>query len=208
MLALKVTLTALLLSLTTTSAEIPPFDSWPSRRIKLPDVSIHLKHHGSGPPLVLLHGQPQHSLTWHTIAPLLAQEYTVIVPDGRGAGASGIPYPEKYTAEALANDVDGILTALGVTGKAFSRLRPRGRSCRSILPHAPRESRSISSVGICASRLRIRGIHGSGRTWLVEQSLALIPTHGPRRCDVLGARSGTAVFTVVLLARGLLRIGG
>ena len=43
----------------------------------------------------------------------------MIVPDGRGAGASGIPYPEKYTAEALADDVDGILTALGITGKAF-----------------------------------------------------------------------------------------
>ncbi|PWW72425.1 putative hydrolase [Tuber magnatum] len=119
MLVLTITLTALLFSFTATTAEVPPFDSWPSRRIKLPEVFIHLKHHGAGPPLVLLHGQPQHSLTWHTIAPILARDYTVIVPDGRGAGASRIPNPEKYTAEALAKDVDGILTALNISGKAF-----------------------------------------------------------------------------------------
>lgn len=49
------------------------FDDWEYERIQLDDVSIHFRYHGEGPPVLLVHGFPQHSLTWHTIGPILAQ---------------------------------------------------------------------------------------------------------------------------------------
>ena len=53
-------------------------------------VHIVYRRGGSGAPVVLVHGWPQHSLMWHAIAPQLAERFTVICPDLRGAGASTI----------------------------------------------------------------------------------------------------------------------
>ena len=42
---------------------------------------------GSGPPVVLLHGFPQHHLAWRHVAPRLAGDHRVICIDSRGSGA-------------------------------------------------------------------------------------------------------------------------
>jgi hypothetical protein len=57
-----------------TRAQLSNFDDWEHERIQLDDVSIHFRYHGEGPPVLLVHGFPQHSLTWHTIGPILAQD--------------------------------------------------------------------------------------------------------------------------------------
>ncbi len=46
---------------------------------------------GAGPPVLLLHGIPQTHLMWRLVAPALAREFTVVVTDLRGYGASGAP---------------------------------------------------------------------------------------------------------------------
>lgn len=45
--------------------------------------------HGTGPAVVLLHGQPGSRADWRRVVPLLAADHTVIVPDRPGYGASG-----------------------------------------------------------------------------------------------------------------------
>lgn len=75
-------------------------------------VSLHARVGGSGPPAVLLHGCPQHSLMWHTIAPLLAERFTVICPDSRGMGGSQV-MPGGYDKSTLADDLAGLLDAMG-----------------------------------------------------------------------------------------------
>lgn len=52
------------------------------------NTTIYLKYGGQGEPLLLLHGYPQTHLMWHKIAPLLAKNFTVIMPDLRGYGYS------------------------------------------------------------------------------------------------------------------------
>jgi len=47
---------------------------------------IRLRHGGSGPPLLLLHGNPENHVCWHKVAARLAQRYHVILPDLRGYG--------------------------------------------------------------------------------------------------------------------------
>jgi len=147
MLSLIVTLTALIRSLTTI-AEIPPFDSWPSRRIKLPEVFIHLKHHGSGPPLVLLHGQPQHSLTWHN-CPSPSTQLHGDSPRWawcrRFLDSLSREVHSRSTSKRCRRDPKGPRHH----GESIHRRsRPRGEGRHSILPPAPGESRSISSVRI------------------------------------------------------------
>jgi haloacetate dehalogenase len=60
------------------------------------------------PPLLLLHGHPESHLMWHKIADRLAQHYTVVAPDLRGYGSSGIPHsgPDHaaYSKRAMARD--------------------------------------------------------------------------------------------------------
>lgn len=91
------------------------FDDWQHGRVALQDVSIHFRYAGSGPPLLLVHGNPQFSLTWQFIGPILAEHYTVIAPDNRGAGDSSIPPDGDYSSEASAGDLKGVLDFLNIT---------------------------------------------------------------------------------------------
>ncbi|KAF2035050.1 putative hydrolase [Setomelanomma holmii] len=96
-------------------AELSNFDDWAHERLQLDDVSIHFRYHGSGPPILLVHGFPQHSLTWHTIGPILAQNYAVIAPDNRGGGDSSLSLSNNYTASAGGQDLKAILDYLNIT---------------------------------------------------------------------------------------------
>ncbi|HVK69837.1 MAG TPA: alpha/beta hydrolase [Polyangium sp.] len=86
---------------------------WSSRRVQVGDVSLFFRYAGTGAPLVLLHGWPQHSLMWHTIGPILAKHFTVITPDQRGVGMSTIT-AGGYDKTTMAKDLAGLLDALGI----------------------------------------------------------------------------------------------
>jgi pimeloyl-ACP methyl ester carboxylesterase len=103
-----------LLLATLVLSDLTPFDEWKHLRVALEDVSIHVRYHGTGPPILLVHGFPQHSLTWHTIGPILAQNYTLIAVDNRGCGSSSIPRNDDYSAETVSNDLVGVLNFLKI----------------------------------------------------------------------------------------------
>lgn len=111
-----------LLFVTQTFCDLIPFSDWKHLRVALENVSIHLRYAGSGPPIVLVHGYPQHSLTWHTIGPILAQNYTVLAVDLRGMGSSSIPRDGDYSAETVSTDLQGVLDFLKINQTyVFSR---------------------------------------------------------------------------------------
>jgi len=107
--------TTLLTLLPTAFSQLSNFDDWAHERVQLDDISIHFRYHGTGPPILLVHGFPQHSLFWHTIGPILAQNYTVIAPDNRGSGDSALSLTNNYTAAAGGADLKGILDYLNIT---------------------------------------------------------------------------------------------
>jgi pimeloyl-ACP methyl ester carboxylesterase len=74
---------------------------------------MHYAEAGSGEPLVLLHGWPQHWWMWRDLIGPLAERYRVIVPDLRGHGWSDKPRSSYRKAE-LAADVIALLDALGL----------------------------------------------------------------------------------------------
>jgi haloacetate dehalogenase len=67
------------------------FDGFALETIALPEATLRVRHGGCGPPLLLLHGHPRTHTTWHRVAPLLAQDHTVVCPDLRGFGRSSKP---------------------------------------------------------------------------------------------------------------------
>lgn len=72
------------------------------------------------PPIVLLHGWPQHWYMWrHAIPALAAAGAHVIVPDLRGFGWSDVT-PRGYRKDALAADVLAILDELGIDSFAVA----------------------------------------------------------------------------------------
>jgi haloacetate dehalogenase len=77
---------------------------------------IFARSHGSGPPLVLLHGFPQTHVMWHRIATQLAERFTVVAMDLRGYGWSSAPGStagKLYSKRAMAADVVAIMEKLG-----------------------------------------------------------------------------------------------
>src|ERR1051326_7161124 len=66
-------------------------DGFTRTEIETSGARIVVAHGGSGPPLLLLHGNPFTHLTWHKFAPRLAQEFTVVETDLRGYGDSEKP---------------------------------------------------------------------------------------------------------------------
>ena len=74
-------------------------------------ATLRVRHGGSGSPVVLLHGHPRTHATWHAVAARLAPHHTVVCPDLRGYGESAKVPP--YTKRAMAQDVVGVMRALG-----------------------------------------------------------------------------------------------
>jgi 3-oxoadipate enol-lactonase len=68
---------------------------------------------GSGPPLALAHGLGYARWGWEPVAPALAEEFTVLMFDNRGIGASDVP-AGPYSARAMAADVVAVLDAAGI----------------------------------------------------------------------------------------------
>ena len=88
-------------------------------RIDTGAASLAVRVGGSGPAVVLLHGFPQHSLVWRRVAPVLAEQFTVIVPDQRGMGASSIPH-EGFTKTDMAHDLAAVRADRPGAGRSAS----------------------------------------------------------------------------------------
>src|SRR5882724_7793740 len=84
--------------------------------IRTKGAVIRVRHGGSGPPLLLLHGNPRNHVTWFGVAARLAQRYHVVLPDLRGYGDSSLPEPGpnhiNYSAPVLASDMFEVMDSL------------------------------------------------------------------------------------------------
>jgi haloacetate dehalogenase len=93
------------------------FENFTHTRIDTSGARINLRYGGSGPPLLLLHGNPLTHVMWHKVAPRLAKDFTVVAADLRGYGDSSKPDGGDdhvgYSFRAMAQDQVEVMTALG-----------------------------------------------------------------------------------------------
>ena len=93
------------------------FEGFTLERVDVGEAVLRVRHGGSGPPLLLLHGHPRTHATWHRVAPVLARSHTVVCPDLRGYGESSKPATTAdhapYSKRAMAADCLALMRALG-----------------------------------------------------------------------------------------------
>lgn len=79
-------------------------------------IELYYEDHGSGDPVVLLHGWPVDSRSWEPqVFPLLTAGHRVITYDRRGFGRSSRP-TAGYDFDTLADDLNALLEHLDVRG--------------------------------------------------------------------------------------------
>jgi haloacetate dehalogenase len=94
------------------------FEDFTIEDVAVGDETLHVRHGGEGPAVLLLHGHPRTGATWHRAAPRLVEAgFTVICPDLRGYGRSTSPAPtadhSAHSKRAVATDMARLMTALG-----------------------------------------------------------------------------------------------
>ena len=95
------------------------FKGFKTEEIKTSETTIHTVYGGNrnGPPLLLLHGIPETHLLWRKVAPVLAQDYFLVMTDLRGYGDSGKPPGGgdhfAYSKRAMAEDQVEVMKHLG-----------------------------------------------------------------------------------------------
>jgi haloacetate dehalogenase len=160
------------------------------------EATIRVRHGGSGPPLLLLHGHPQTHAMWNLVAPRLAEDFTVVAPDLRGYGESSkpptTPDHEPYSKRAMARDQVEVMSRLG-----FERFgvagHDRGGRCayRLALDHPER-----------VEKLAVLDIVPTGDMWRrVDMEFGLVDWHwfflaqpAPFPEDVIGSNPDAYYF--------------
>lgn len=154
------------------------FEGFDLSQISVPDpagpVSLRVRHGGSGPPLLLLHGYPETHMMWDRVAVGLARDFTVVCPDLRGYGGSTKPASsddhETSSKRAMARDAVALMTHFGFPRFGVAGHDRGGRvAYRLALDHPA-----------AVSRLSILDIVPTGEVWArADHRFALGYWHWP-----------------------------
>lgn len=129
------------------------------RRLPGEGIEIDALVGGIGPPLLLLHGYPQTRMHFKAVAPLLAEQFTVVVPDLRGYGRSDKPAGDAehvlYSKRMMALDQIATMRALGYQSFAVAGHDRGGRvAYRLALDHPE-----------CVTRITVLDIIPTAEMW-------------------------------------------
>ncbi|MBZ9882912.1 alpha/beta hydrolase [Mesorhizobium sp. CA10] len=93
------------------------FADFDTLEIDTGEARIFVRHGGSGPGLLLLHGFPETHAMWRDVAPSLARDFSVVCADLRGYGQSSCPPSAAdhapYGKRAMAADMAALMGDLG-----------------------------------------------------------------------------------------------
>jgi haloacetate dehalogenase len=140
--------------------------------IDVGEAAIRVRHNGSGPGLLLLHGHPQTHAMWNAVAPRLAADFTVVCADLRGYGGSSKPQTtddhEPYSKRAMARDQVRLMQALGFERFSVAGHDRGGRvAYRLALDHPER-----------VEKLAVLDIIPTSEMWLrMDRRLGLVNWH-------------------------------
>ena len=78
-------------------------------------LNVALAGPADAPAVILLHGFPESHRTWRGVAPLLEDQFRLVMPDQRGFAGSDRPQDvEAYQADKLIDDIFALAEALGI----------------------------------------------------------------------------------------------
>jgi pimeloyl-ACP methyl ester carboxylesterase len=102
-------------------SDYPPCPGVEHTHVDAAGLRVHVAQAGdpAAPPVVLLHGWPQHWWCWRGVIPLLARTHRVHAVDLRGHGWTEIT-PAGYEKEQFASDLLATMDALGLERTALA----------------------------------------------------------------------------------------
>lgn len=136
----------------------PQGDKGKGKLAELGELTVHYEEHGSGSPLLLLHGFGGCTRNWHPFIPVLAQHFRLILPDLPGHGRSTSAAP-VFSHKSAAQQMLRLLSHLGIEQAAAMGISSGGmvllhmgantpeRLCAMVLvsatTHFPAQARAI-----------------------------------------------------------------
>lgn len=138
-------------------------------------ASLYYETAGRGEPLLLLAGQANNHHWWDPVRADFEAEFTVVVLDWRGTGASDHPDTDTYSTRGFAADALRVLDALGVDRAHVYGTSMGGRAAQWLaVDHPARVDRLVLG---CTTP----GRRGVPRTADVNRSLAQLDAEAARR---------------------------
>ncbi len=124
------------------------FEGFKREQIKTSGATINTVYGGKGSPLLLLHGIPETHILWREVAPVLAQDFFLVITDLRGYGDSSKPPGGEdhgaYSKRAMAQDQVEVMQHLGFPKFAVVGHDRGGRVAhRMALDHAERLTKLV-----------------------------------------------------------------
>src|SRR5205814_4884694 len=145
------------------------FEGFGRAQIDTSDATINLRHAGSGPPLLLLHGNPLTHVMWHKVAPRLAERFTVVAADLRGYGDSSKPDGGDdhagYSFRAMANDQVAVMKQLGFERFFVAGHDRGGRVAHRMAIDHPGKVRKVAFLDIVPTH---HVLHNIKKGWAVD----------------------------------------
>lgn len=83
--------------------------------VEVQGTAIFVRDEGRGPPVLLLHGNPDSSDLWEGVVAVLKGRYRCLAPDLPGFGRSSVPESFDFRLASMASFVDELVTVLGVS---------------------------------------------------------------------------------------------
>jgi pimeloyl-ACP methyl ester carboxylesterase len=81
------------------------------------EVELHYVDEGTGPPLLMVHGDPSWGYLWRAFVAPLAEGCRVVVPDHMGMGKSGRPpFPPPYRLAQHVRNLERLVLTLDLSG--------------------------------------------------------------------------------------------
>jgi haloacetate dehalogenase len=153
--------------------------------IDVGEAQIRVCKGGSGPPLLLLHGNPQTHVMWHKVAPALAQDFTVVATDLRGYGDSSKPPAggdnSGYSKRALALDQVETMRALGFERFAVAGHNRGARGAHRLARDHPEHIERLALLDIVPTLYRFETIDQKAATASYHRFFLIQPGGLPER---------------------------
>lgn len=110
-------------------------------------IAIYYEVSGHGPPVVCVPGWTLNHRLWDAVVPLLDARFTLIRPDVRGTGRSSSGKHLEYSRVADAEDLAGLLDALGMDAVHLVGHSKGARTSMVFAMRHPERSLSVSCIG-------------------------------------------------------------
>lgn len=116
------------------------------RTVRVNDIDMYVEEHGSGEPLVLLHGFGACGRMWSPFYGELAKHFRLIVPDLRGHGRSSNP-AGTFTHRQSASDVFALLDTLEITRFRAMGISTGGMTLLHMASRQPAQVEAMVLIG-------------------------------------------------------------